>query len=53
MAGDSLRQINRILGIDVLLSCILLHFGILCDPVPQKDLFKQPNKEQHGFWRRK
>ena len=53
LASDTIRQIHWILGIDVLLSRILLYFGILRYSISQKHRFKHSNKEQHGFGRRK
>ena len=49
MAENALREINRILGSDVLPISILLSFRILCSTHTQEPLCIQPNPEHNGF----
>ena len=48
MAENALREINRILGPDVLPISILLSFRILCCTHTQEPLYNQPNPEYDG-----
>ena len=48
MAKNALREIDWVLGPDVLPFSILLSFRILCCTHTQEPLYNQPNPEYNG-----